>query len=350
VKVLVTGHHGYIGSVLAPLLRDAGHDVTGLDTFFYRGCDFGRPDEFTPSLASDVRSIRPSDLEGYDAIVHLAALSNDPLGDLNSEWTHAINGGATTSLARAAKEAGVRRFVFASSCSMYGASGGTELLDEHAPLRPLTPYAESKVAAEESLRELAGDGFAPVSMRNATVYGASPRLRLDIVLNNLVAWAHTTGAIRLQSDGTPWRPLVHVRDVGRAALELLNAPHEVVAGEAFNIGSAEQNYRIGELAEIVHRRLPDCAVTHAEGASPDPRSYRVDFGKFAEAFPTFSFEWTAERGADELASAYETYALEAGDLDGCRYVRLNQLKRLLDSGDLDEELRWAPTATAVRRS
>ena len=340
MKVLVTGHHGYIGSVLAPMVRDAGHEVVGLDTFFYRGCDFGSSDETEPALSLDLRDVTPGRLEGFDAVVHLGALSNDPLGDLDPGWTYDINGAGTVALARAAKGAGVRRFVFASSCSMYGASGGSELLDESAPLRPLTPYAESKVSAEEALRELEGDGFAPVSMRNATVYGVSPRLRLDIVLNNLVAWAHTTGAIRLQSDGTPWRPLVHVRDVARAAIELLAAPDYLVAGEAYNIGSAEQNYRIGELAEIVHGRLPHCDVTYAEGASPDPRSYRVDFGKFARAFPAFRFEWSAERGVDELASAYSSAGLTLGDFEGRRYIRLNQLRHLLEEGALDEDLRW----------
>jgi nucleoside-diphosphate-sugar epimerase len=339
MRVLVTGHHGYIGSVLTPLLRDAGHDVVGLDTFLYRDCDFGDAADFEPSLALDVRDASASDLEGFDAVVHLAALSNDPIGDLNAEWTYAINRDATISLARAAKEAGVRRFVFASSCSMYGAAEGDDLLDEHAPLRPLTPYAESKVVADAALRELADADFAAVSMRNATVYGLSPRLRLDIVLNNLVAWAHTTGAIRLQSDGTSWRPLVHVRDVARAALTLLAAPEEIVAGEAFNIGSAEQNYRISELAEIVHERLPECEVTFAEGASPDPRSYRVDFSKFASAFPECEFEWTAERGADELATGYEHVGLTLEEFQGHRYIRLNQLRRLLDSGSLDPDLR-----------
>jgi nucleoside-diphosphate-sugar epimerase len=347
MRVLVTGHHGYIGSVLAPMARRAGHDVVGLDSFLYRGCDFGNDDVLEPSIAMDLRDVRPDHLEGFEAIVHLGALSNDPLGDLNTDWTYSINGGGTVSLARAAAEAGVGRFVFASSCSMYGASGGTELLDERAPLRPLTPYAESKVSAEEALRKLVRKGFAPVSMRNATVYGVSPRLRLDIVLNNLVAWAHTTGAIRLQSDGTPWRPLVHVEDVARAAVTLLAAPEELVAGEAFNVGSPEQNYRIGELAEIVRRRLPHCDVTYAEGASPDPRSYRVDFGKFARAFPEFCFDWTAERGADELATAYEAYGLEADDLDGNRYIRLNRLKRLLDAGRLDDGLRWASAETSA---
>ena len=347
MRVLVTGHHGYIGSVLAPVLRDAGHDVVGLDTFYYRGCDFGASAELEPSLALDIRDVTAADLEGFDGVVHLAALSNDPLGDLNASWTYDINRDGTVALARAAKEAGVGRFVFASSCSMYGASGGDEELDESSPLRPLTPYAESKVAGEAALRELAGDGFAPVAMRNATVYGASPRLRLDIVLNNLVAWAHTTGAIRLQSDGTPWRPLVHVRDVAAATVVLLGAPAELIAGEAYNIGSAEQNYRIRELAEIVHERLPGCDVTFAEGASPDPRSYRVDFSKLASAFPDFRCEWTAERGADELASAYEEVGLTLDEFQGHRYVRLNQLKRLLDANLLGDDLRWvAATAPA----
>jgi nucleoside-diphosphate-sugar epimerase len=340
MRVLVTGHHGYIGSVLAPGLREAGHEVVGLDTFYYRGCDFGDGSVLEPSLELDLRDGSPTDLEGFNAVVHLAALSNDPLGDFNPSWTYAINRDATISLARAAKEAGAQRFVFASSCSMYGAAEGDLALTEAAPLRPLTPYAESKVAAEEALNELAGDDFAPVSMRNATVYGVSPRLRLDIVLNNLVAWAHTTGAIRLQSDGSSWRPLIHVRDVVRATLALLEAPDDVVRGEAFNIGSDAQNYRIRELAEIVHDCFAQCEVTFAEGASADPRSYRVDFSKFESAFPECRFEWTAERGADELARAYEDVGLTFEDFQGHRYIRLGQLRRLLDANALDGELRW----------
>jgi nucleoside-diphosphate-sugar epimerase len=340
VRILVTGHHGYIGSVLAPTLREAGHDVVGVDTFFYRGCDFGTAPDI-PSLEADVRDLGPRDLEGFDAVVHLAALSNDPVGDLDPELTYEINLRGSVSLARAAKAAGVRRFVFASSCSMYGASGSDALLDESAPLRPLTPYAESKVRAEKEVVALAGEGFAPVFMRNATVYGVSPRLRLDVVLNNLVAWAHTTGAIRLQSDGSAWRPLVHVRDLSRATLVLLDAPLELVTGQAFNIGSPEQNYRIRELAEIVHDCLPECEVTFAGGVSPDPRSYRVRFSKFAETFPEFRFEWTAERGVKELARAYEELGLtlEEFDVTG-RFTRLAQLRRLLDTGALDRDLRW----------
>lgn len=344
MRVLVTGHHGYIGSVLAPMLRDAGHDVVGLDTFFYRGCDLGDETEFLPALTRDLRDVTAGDLEGFDAIVHLAALSNDPLGDLRAGWTYAINRDGTVALARAAKTAGIARFVFASSCSMYGAAEGDSPLDESSRLRPLTPYAESKVAAEHALQELAGDGFAPVAMRNATAYGVSPRLRLDIVLNNLVAWAHTTGSIRLQSDGTSWRPLVHIRDIAKATLALLEAEPDSVQGEAFNIGSDEQNYKIRELAELVHERLPRCVVTFADGASPDPRSYRVDFSKFATTFPDCSFDWTAKLGVDELVDAYEAARLTLEDFEGHRFIRLKQLTRLLESGALDEDLHWAVDA------
>ena len=341
MRVLVTGHDGYIGSVLAPMLCEARHDVVGLDTFFYEGCDFGEAPRLEPALRLDIRDVGPGRLEGFDAVVHLAALSNDPLGDLDPAWTYAINFEGTTSLARAAREAGVSRFIFASSCSMYGTAGDDTPLREDAPLRPLTAYAASKVRAEEALGELAGNGFAPVSMRNATVYGVSPRLRLDIVLNNLVAWAHTTGSIRLLSDGMSWRPLVHVRDVARAALAILEAPLEDISGQAFNIGSPEQTYRIRELAEVVHRRLPRCEVTYADDASSDPRSYRVDFSKFASAFPDCAFAYSPERGVDELASAYEHVGLTRDELEaGDRYLRLGRLRRLLDDGSLDDSLRW----------
>jgi nucleoside-diphosphate-sugar epimerase len=339
VRVLVTGHHGYIGSVLAPLVATAGHDVTGLDSFYYRGCDLGPPAEWLPALDRDVRDVTAADLAAFDAVVHLAALSNDPVGDLNSSWTYDINLGGSIDLARRAKEAGVERFVFASSCSMYGAAPGDELVTEEAPLRPLTAYAESKVRAEEALFALADDDFAPVSMRNATAYGASPRLRLDIVLNNLVGWAHTTGAINLQSDGTAWRPLVHIRDISAAAIALLSAPLDVIRAEAFNIGTAEQNYRIRDLAEVVRTIMPDCEVTFAEGAGTDPRSYRVDFGKLERAFPELHLEWTAQKGAAELANAYREAGLTIEEFEGSKYVRLRRIRLLLDSGELDGELR-----------
>jgi nucleoside-diphosphate-sugar epimerase len=341
VKILVSGHHGYIGSVLVPVLAEADHEVVGLDTFYYRDCDFGPPADLPTTLEADLRDVGPSELEGFDGIVHLAALSNDPVGDLKPEWTYAINLDASVALARAAQEAGVSRFVFASSCSMYGAAGEDDVLDETAPLHPLTPYAESKVRAEEAILSLASDAFAPVSMRNATAYGVSPRLRLDVVLNNLVAWAHTTGAIRLLSDGTAWRPLVHVRDIAAATLALLEAPANAIRGEAFNVGTDEQNYRIRTLAEVVQHRLPQCSIEYAEGASTDARSYRVDFSKLAERLTGCRFEWTAERGVEELATAYEREGLTADEFTGRRYIRLGRLRYLLDTGELADGLRWA---------
>jgi nucleoside-diphosphate-sugar epimerase len=345
MKVLVTGHHGYIGSVLTPLVAAAGHDVTGLDSYLYRGCDLGPPVEWEQALDKDVRDVEVADLVGFDAVVHLAALSNDPIGDLNADWTYDINLDGSARLARHAKEAGVGRFVFASSCSMYGAAPGDDLVSEEAPLRPLTPYAESKVRAEEALFELTDSDFAPVSMRNATAYGASPRLRLDIVLNNLVGWAYTTGAINLQSDGTAWRPLVHIRDIAAAAIALLDAPAETVSGHAFNIGSAEQNYRIRDLADVVQQVMPECEVTFAEGAGTDPRSYRVDFGKLERAFPGLAFGWTARRGAGELAEAYRDAGLTREQFDGDRFVRLRRVRHLLDEGALDDRLRRVGAGT-----
>jgi nucleoside-diphosphate-sugar epimerase len=340
VKVLVTGSHGYIGSVTLPALRAAGHDVTGLDARYYRGCDLFADGETAPLLELDVRDVEPTHLEGFDGIVHLAALSNDPLGDLDRELTLEINFRATVSLARAAKEAGVERFVFSSSCSMYGASGEDDLVGEDAPLRPLTAYAESKVRAEEALAELAGDGFTPVFMRNATAYGVSPRLRIDLVLNNLVGWAHTTGAVRILSDGTPWRPLVHVEDIAGAALAALEAPAEVVRGEAFNVGAANENYQVRELAEIVRGTVGDCTVEYARRGDPDPRSYRVDFGKLKRALGSFSTRWTAYAGAAELLDAYRGAGLDLESFEGARYTRLKRLRELLDSGALDGRLRW----------
>ena len=339
MRVLVTGHHGYIGSVVAPFLVAAGHDVVGLDTQLFRGCDFGDEAEPIAGRVADVRDVRPDDLLGFDAIVHLAALSNDPLGDLQPGLTEEINFHGTLVLAGAAREAGVRRFVFASSCSMYGASGTDEALDELAPLRPQTPYAESKVRSEEGLSSLAGPDFAPVSMRNATVFGASPRLRLDIVLNNLAAWAHTTGRIRLLSDGMAWRPLVHVEDVARAALELLEAPEELIRGEAFNVGTDEQNYLVRELAEIVSAAT-GCTIETAAGSSADQRSYRVDFSKLARTFPALTLHWDAKRGAQELIDGYRHAGLTLDDFESDRYVRLRRLTTLLNEGELDPDLRW----------
>jgi nucleoside-diphosphate-sugar epimerase len=338
MRVLVTGDRGYIGSVLAPFLADRGHDVVGLDSDFYAGCDFGPAPARAASPPRDVRDVSPADLEGFDAVVHLAALSNDPLGDLDAALTYSINLQGTLTLARAAREAGVRRFVFASSCSMYGASDSSDALTEDAPLRPLTPYAESKVRAEETLRELADDHFWPVSMRNATVYGVSPRLRLDVVLNNLAAWAHTTGRIRLLSDGTAWRPLVHVRDVALVTARLLEAESALVRGEAYNVGSGAQNYLVRDLATVV-ADVTGCAMEFADEATADPRSYRVDFTKLERTFPDLGLEWDAAGGANELIDAYRANGLTEESFHGRSYIRLRQIRHLLDAGELDETLR-----------
>jgi nucleoside-diphosphate-sugar epimerase len=347
MKVLVTGHSGYIGSVAAPMLVEAGHDVTGLDTFFYEGCDFTPDPVEIPALRMDLRDVTPDVLEGFDGIVHLAALSNDPVGELDAELTREINLRGTVGLARAAKEAGVGRFVFASSCSMYGASGTDDLMTEDAPLRPLTAYAESKVRAEEAVSELTDDDFAPTFMRNATAYGASPRFRFDIVLNNLSAWAYTTGKVLIMSDGTPWRPLVHVRDIAAAAAAALVAPVARISNQAFNVGANSENYRISELADIVLGTFAGCEIEYAEGAGPDPRSYRVDFSKLAETLPEAKPVWTARDGALELLEAFRLVELTSSGFD--TYTRLSRLKGLVDEGALDNSLRWQRAREPAQR-
>src|SRR4051794_13755938 len=346
MKVLVTGHHGYIGSVLAPMIAAAGHEVTGVDTFFYDGCDFVPDLPPVASFRADTRDLGAEDLAGYDAIVHLAALSNDPIGQLNEELTLDINFRATVDLARKAKEAGVERFVFASSCSMYGAGAGDEPLTEEAPLRPLTAYAVSKVRSEEALTELADSDFVPVFMRNATVYGVSPRLRFDVVLNNLSGWAYTTGRVRIMSDGTPWRPIVHARDVADASLAMLEAPADMVRGVAFNVGADTENYQVRDLATIVRDTFPGCTIEYAEGAGPDPRSYRVDFAKLTRALPNFATKWTAADGARELRDAFEQVALTADGFQGDKYTRLARLKLLSAAGRLVGDLRWVDAPRA----
>lgn len=349
MKVLVTGHHGYIGSAVVPILAAAGHEVTGLDVFYYRGCDLGIDQASIPSLALDVRDVAADHLRGYDAVVHLAALSNDPLGDLSPVLTADINYHGTLAVARAAKAAGVRRFVFSSSCSMYGSSGTQDTVDEQAPLTPLTAYAESKVRCEATLAELADESFSPVFMRNATAYGVSARLRLDLVLNNLTAWAFTTGRIRILSDGTPWRPLVHVEDIGHAVVAVLHAPAERTHNQAFNVGSDSENHQVRQLADIVRERLPECSIEYAGDGDTDPRSYRVDFSKFARAFPDFRSRWNARDGVDQLVATYESVGLTFDDFMGSRYTRLKRLRELLAVGALDEALRWSGAMNGIRQ-
>jgi nucleoside-diphosphate-sugar epimerase len=344
MKILLTGHHGYIGSVTAPVLRAAGHVVVGLDTLFYEGCDLGPDANGVPLLRLDVRDVEARHLGGFDAVVHLAALSNDPLGELSPALTSAINFEATVGLARAAREAGVGRFVFASSCSMYGA-GSADAVTEEAPLRPLSAYAESKVRSEEALASLADSSFSPVFMRNATAYGVSPRMRVDLVLNNLVAWAYTTGAVKIMSDGTPWRPLVHIEDIARTTAAILAAPREFVHAEAFNVGADSENYQVRDLAEIVRDTVGGCEVEYAGTGDPDPRSYRVDFSRLRRTFPNLELRWTARRGAEEILAAYRSIGLTLADFEGHRFVRLKHLKLLLERDELDPELRWRAPVT-----
>lgn len=340
MKIVVTGHHGYIGSVTTAALVAGGHDVTGLDTLLYEGCDLDDTDTPVSMVRLDVRDVEPEHLDGLDAVVHLAALSNDPMGELDPDLTSEINFRATVRLARAAREAGLKRFVYASSCSMYGTSEQGELVAEDAPLRPLTSYARSKAESEEALLELADGDFSPVFMRNATAYGVSPRLRVDLVLNNLVGWAFTTGEVVILSDGTPWRPLVHVQDIATATLGMLEAPTEVVHAQAFNVGADSENYQVSDLAEIVKAAVGDCTIEYAGQGDPDPRSYRVSFSKFANAFPSLQLEWNAARGAEELLEAYRRTNFSFEDFTGPRYTRLKQLQQLLANERLDPELRW----------
>jgi nucleoside-diphosphate-sugar epimerase len=342
MRVLITGHDGYIGAVMVPVMQAAGHEVVGLDTGFFEDCGTGVDYNGFAAARKDIRDVTPEDLQGVEAVIHLAALCNDPLGNLNADWTHDINHRASLQLAEMSREAGVRRFLYASSCSMYGAAGDG-LINEEAPLHPLTPYAVSKVNAERDISALATDDFSPVFMRNATAYGMSPRLRADVVLNNLVCWAYTTGKIRIMSDGTPWRPIVHIEDISRAFAAALVAPQEAIHNQAFNVGANEENYQVRDLAEIVRETVPGCSVEYAEGGGPDPRSYRVDFGKLTEMLPGFQPKWNARRGAQELYDAVRAVQLTEDEFQNRKFTRLVQFKYLLDTGRLDETLRWRST-------
>lgn len=338
-RVLVTGHLGYIGSVMTRFLQDRGYEVTGLDNGYFSDCILGpTPQEF-PAIRKDLRDVTENDLKGFYAIVHLAAICNDPLGNLNADWTYDINHKGSVALAKKAKNAGVERFLFSSSCSMHGKSLA-EKVTEQTPVHPLTPYGESKIKAEEEIGQLADDSFCPSYLRNGTVYGVSPRMRLDIVLNNLVGWAYTTGHVKIMTDGSPWRPVIHVEDVCLAFSLVLEAQKEKVSNQAFHVGSNKQNFRVKDLAEIAKKTVPGCALEYVNEPSADQRTYIADFSKLENTFPAFKPKWDPESGARQLHSAYQECRLQAEDMSGNRYVRLNRIKKLITEGQLDDTLRW----------
>jgi nucleoside-diphosphate-sugar epimerase len=342
-RVLVTGHDGYLGSVMAPYLQDAGYEVVGLDTGYFAECTLVPDRAAIPGISRDIRQLEPADLEGFYAVIHLAALSNDPIGNLSEAWTEEINFRASVQLAQLAKAAGIGRFLFSSSCIMYGMSDAA-VVTEESPLDPKTEYARSKVKAERAIAALAGNGFSPTFLRNGTVYGASPRMRFDTVFNDLIGSAVTTGKVIVYSDGKPWRPVIHVQDIARSFAAVLEAPVEKVHNQAFNNGAGQLNHQIIELAEIATKTVPGCQLEVRAQPGADQRTYKSDFTKFAQAFPDFQFKWSARDGARELYETFKHIGLRHDDFVDKRFIRLMWLRHLLDSGRLDSSLRWTGRA------
>jgi nucleoside-diphosphate-sugar epimerase len=339
-RVLVTGHNGYIGSVMVPVFLQAGYEVIGYDTGYFRECTIIPDTCEVPTINKDIRDLSAEDLEGFQAVVHLAALSNDPIGNLRQNWTEEINHQSSVRLAELAKSAGVRRFLFSSSCIMYGMSSA-EVVNEESPLDPQTEYARSKVKSERAISSLAAAGFAPVFLRNGTIYGLSPHMRFDTVFNDLMGSAATTGKVIVYSDGKPWRPVIHVKDVARAFLTVFRAPTNTIHNQAFNIGSNDLNYRVIQLAEIAKETVPGCELEVKAQKGADQRTYKADFTKFKSAFPGFEFEWTPRKGADELYSAFRSISLNHAVFVDKRFTRLKWLNYLLETGRLDDSLRWS---------
>lgn len=338
MRILVTGTEGYLGALLAPELIAEGHEVVGLDTGYYKAGWLYNPAKPTPhTLARDLREVTPEDLRGFDAVVHMAELSNDPIGSLIGDVTYDVNHLGSVHLARCAKSAGVQRFVYMSSCSVYGIADG--IVDEESPINPLTAYAKCKALVERDLTAMADDGFSPTFLRNATAFGASPRMRFDIVLNNLCGLAWTEHRIAMTSDGTPVRPLVHALDIAQAIGCALRAPRERVHALVVNVGSDEANYTVREIAETVAREFPGCSLTFGE-PSADERSYRVAFGKIREVFGDFKAEWDVAAGAAQLHRIFDHIAMEPETFYGRGHTRLKQIEYLLKTGQVDEQLFW----------
>jgi nucleoside-diphosphate-sugar epimerase len=340
MRVLATGTDGYIGTLLPPLLMERGHEVIGVDTGFYRaGWLFNATDRSALTLHRDIRRLTADDLEGVDAIVHMAELSNDPVGQLSPEITYDINHMGSVHLATLAKAAGVRRFVYTSSCSVYGVATESSV-NEESPLNPQTAYAVCKTLVERDVGRMADDDFSPTFLRNATAFGASPRMRFDIVLNNLGGLAWTTGKIRMESDGTPWRPFVHSLDICKAIACTLEAPIESVHGQVFNVGDDRSNHQVFEIADIVASVFPGCEVSFAPDGGPDNRSYRVSFERIQELLPGFSCDWTLERGAQQLRQLFARIDLSEEVFQSRYFTRLKQIKYLLETGQIDKNFFW----------